>query len=534
MNTCSHCGAPVSISSAAFCARCGKPLERAQAPKKTPFVPYSCPSCGAPVELGDSHCPYCKMPLYNDTDAPMTGTCAMCGKPAPAGSSYCLDCREILHDMKHDDEEDGNAQTHPCAGCGKIVWVGVEYCPDCKEKQRRAEAEAKKARRVCWHCGSETQTRNRYCASCRQARRFFPNHAFSGLFSSRKFWNVTVSVTVWLLTVCLIAHFFVKEYRNAPILKAQNTQYQQMTAAIGNLTFEYPKKFEATFTNRSYLDGQTAVPSIAYTFDAIYATMNVIVTGVQPSQADISTLYANARQACSSTPKTSEIGADWYELYWISPSGEIYSYEYGKLIDGWYYQLQFEYDKYFQSSFSGYWAQFKDRFHPYPDGQVPKNVVSPVIVPEFEPEHVTAPSYNKNYISFSYPRHFYFIVNQPDERTTFNPYYYTALAGTSDGSAQLRIVVRDRTYSGAQAALETAPHTAEFAGAACTVTVKDMAADRYYLCCDADGQDLSLFEKCIITDKYEYILEFIYPTSQKYAYQDYIDQMHETFSIFGT
>lgn len=311
-----------------------------------------------------------------------------------------------------------------------------------------------------------------------------------------------------------------------------------MTAMIGNLTFEYPKKFEATFTNRSYLEGQTAVPSIAYTFDAIYATMTVTVTGVQPSQADISTLYEKAVQACSSTPETSQMCADWYEFYWISPSGEIYSYEYGKLIDGWYYQLQFEYDKYFQSSFSGYWAQFKDRFHPYPDGQVPESTASPVTFPEFESEHVIDSNYSTNHVryslDFSYPEHFYLVVNQPDECTTFNPYYYTALAGTPDNSAQLRIEVRDRTYPSAQSALETAPHTAEFVGTACTVTVKDMADDRYYFCCDADGQDLSLFEKCIITDKYEYILEFIYPTSQKYAYQDYIDQMHEAFSIFGT
>lgn len=533
MNTCSHCGAPVSVPDAEFCARCGKPLARADAHKKTPFIPYSCPFCGAPIELGDSHCAYCKMPLFHDPTAPMTGTCAMCGKPAPAGESYCLDCREVLHDMEHSDVEDAGSQTHPCADCGKTVWIGAEYCPDCKEKRRRAEARAKKARRVCWHCGSETETRGHYCASCRQTHQFFPNHAFAGLFSSRKFWNVTVSVTVWLLTACLIVHFFVKEYRNAPIIKAQNTEYQQMTAMIGNLTFEYPKKFEATFTNQSTLDGQTATPSISYTFDAIYATMTVTVTGVQPSQADMVALYEKAVQACSSTPETSQMCADWYEFYWISPSGEIYSYEYGTLADGWYYQLHFEFDKYLRSEYSGYWTELKNRFHPYPDGQVPESATSPVIVPKFESERVTAPSYNKNYVRFSYPEHFYLVVNQPDKCTTFNPYYYTAMAGTPDNSARLRIEVRDRTYPSTQSALETAPHAAEFVGTACTVTVKDKAIDRYYFCCDADGQDLSLFEKCIITDKYEYILEFIYPTSQKYAYQDYIDQMHENFSING-
>lgn len=164
-----------------FAPAAEKPLARADAHKKTPFIPYSCPFCGAPIELGDSHCAYCKMPLFHDPTAPMTGTCAMCGKPAPAGESYCLDCREVLHDMEHSDVEDAGSQTHPCADCGKTVWIGAEYCPDCKEKRRRAEAKAKKARRVCWHCGSETETRNRVLCLLPPNPSVFPEPCFCRL-----------------------------------------------------------------------------------------------------------------------------------------------------------------------------------------------------------------------------------------------------------------------------------------------------------------------------------------------------------------
>lgn len=167
-SACPSCGAPLEVGDA-FCMTCGQPLAGApgasmpalaSTPESlSPATVSGCPVCGAPLEVDDAFCIGCGRPAASAarpateppsaaprawTSSPAANTCAHCGGELMADDTFCTGCGRATTSSV--------AASFMAAPVGPPVASGVVIDPSAPD--------------TCPACGIELKFDERFCRGC--------------------------------------------------------------------------------------------------------------------------------------------------------------------------------------------------------------------------------------------------------------------------------------------------------------------------------------------------------------------------------
>jgi ubiquitin len=134
---------------------------------------FPCSACGQPTKSRYSeHCRPCDIKRRDSEYTNARGRCAICGKLlSKPRSKHCVFCFRQLHR----DAAATNRTT--CSVCGvPLTSHRHSRCKPCAVKQRRAQAEARKAaergvRAHCFNCNKPVKQYYKHCRQCAEKRR---------------------------------------------------------------------------------------------------------------------------------------------------------------------------------------------------------------------------------------------------------------------------------------------------------------------------------------------------------------------------